>query len=210
MAEVGVRVAPSGLTVGARRALVAALAALPLLAAGCGGGGGSDGIPAELIAQSRPIGAEARFHPATPNRAVPGCARALGERTAAHVELFAADRVVVIPAGIGTEGPRRLFAGRVTRARCYGDVVTLEPTGIVLVRTGTQARLGDLFEAWRSPLTPTRLGAFAAPHGVRVYVNGRRLRVDPRTVPLSKHAEIVLETGPFVPPHRSFTFPRGY
>ena len=194
----------------ARRALVAAVAVLPLLAAGCGSSGGSGGIPAELIAQSRPIGAQARFHPPTPNRSVPACTRALGARTAAHVELFADDRVVVIPAGIGTEGPRRLFAGRVTGAHCYGDVVTLEPTGIVLGRSGTAARLGDLFKAWGSPLTPTRLGSFAAPGGVRVYVNGRRLRVDPRTVPLSRHAEIVLEVGPPIPPHRSFTFPRGY
>jgi hypothetical protein len=191
---------------------VTGLAALPLLAIGCGGSssGGSGGIPAELIAQSRPIGAEARFHPPTPNRAVPGCIRVLGARTAAHVELFAADRVVVIPAGIGTEGPRRLFAGRVTGARCYGDVVTLEPTGIVLVRPGTKARLGDLFKVWGNPLTPSRLGTFAAPEGVRVYVNGRRVRADPRQVALSRHAEIVLEVGPVVPPHRSFTFPRGY
>jgi hypothetical protein len=198
----------------ARHALVAGLAALPLLAVGCGGssggGGGSEAIPAELIAQSRPIGAEARFHPPTPNRAVPGCTRALGARTAAHVELFAADRVVVIPAGIGTEGPRRLFAGRVTDARCYGDVVTLEPTGIVLVRAGTRARLGDLFRVWGNRLSPTRLGTFAAQDGVRVYVDGRRVRTDPRTVELTRHAEIVLEVGPAVPPHSSFTFPRGY
>jgi hypothetical protein len=197
--------------VSARRALVAGLAALPLLAIGCGGsGGGSQAIPAELIAQSRPIGAEARFHPPTPNRAVAGCSQTLGARTAAHVELFAADRVVVIPAGIGTEGPRHLFAGRVTGARCYGNVVTLEPTGIVLVRNGTQARLGDLFKAWGSPLTTKRMGTFAAPDGVRVYVNGHRLRTDPRDVALSRHAEIVLEIGPVVPPHSSFTFPRGY
>jgi hypothetical protein len=198
----------------ARRALAAGLAALPLLA-GCGAGsgsgsGGSAGIPERLIAQSRPIGAEARFHPRTPDGAVPGCTRTLGARTAAHVELFAADRVVVMPAGIGTEGPRRLFAGRVTGARCYGDVVTLEPTGIVLVRSGATARLADLFRLWGSPLTRTRLGSFAAPDGVRVYVNGRRVRTDPRDVTLSRHAEIVLEVGPPVPPHRSFTFPRGY
>jgi hypothetical protein len=161
------------------------------------------------VAQSRPIGAQVRFHPPTPNRSVPNCAPALGARSAVHVELFAADRVVVLPAGIGTQGPRRLFAGRVARARCYGDVVTLEPTGIVLVRRGTHARLGDLFRHWGFPLTPTRLGSFQTPDGVRVYVNGRRLDLDPRTVELSPHAEIVLEVGPFVPPHASFTFPRG-
>lgn len=190
------------------RIAVAALALLPLIGAGCGGPG--DEVPASLLAQSRPIGAAARFHPSAPNKQVPACARGLGARSAAHVELFAADRVVVIPAGIGTERPRRLLAGRVVGARCYGELVTLEPTGVVLVRRGRGTRLGDLFRLWGRRLTPTRLGGFQAPGGVRVYVNGRRVAADPRTVALTPHSEIVLEVGPFVPPHSSFTFPRGY
>jgi len=182
--------------------------ALPLLVAACGH---SEKIPPSLLAKARPIGAPARFHPPTPNRLVPGCAAGLGARDAAHVELFAADRVVLMPAGIGTQGPRRFFAGRVARAACYGHVVTLEPTGIVLVRRGKRARLGDLFRVWGLPLTRGRLGSFpAGAGGVRVYVNGRRLGVDPRSVPLTRHAQIVLEVGPPVPPHSSFTFPRGY
>jgi len=192
--------------VAARRSLLAAVATLPLLIGACG----SSGIPASLVSQSRPIGAEPRFHPPPPDRAVPGCARELGERSAAHVEVFAQNRVVVMPAGIGTERPRRLLAGRIAQARCYGAVVTLEPTGIVLVRKGKPARVGDLFRLWGRPLSSTRLGSFPTGGGVRVYVNGRRLRVDPRNVPLTRHSEIVLEVGPFVPPHRSFTFPRGY
>jgi len=28
-------------------------------------------------------------------------------------------------------------------------------------------------------------------------------------VPLARHSEIVLEVGPYVPPHRSYTFPPG-
>ena len=35
-----------------------------------------------------------------------------------------------------------------------------------------------------------------------VYATARRLMV-----PLTEHAEIVLEIGPRVPPHRRFTFP---
>jgi hypothetical protein len=119
--------------------------------------------------------------------------------------------VVLMPAGIGTQGPRRFFAGRLARARCYGHVVTLEPTGIVLVSRGRRARLGDLFRLWGLPLTPTRLGSFAAgADGVRVYVNGRRVRTNPAGVPLTRHAQIVLEVGPPVPPHSSFTFPPEY
>jgi len=191
-----------------RRALLAGLVALPLLVAACGN---SDKIPGSILAKARPIGGQVRFHPPTPNRAVPSCAPGIGAREAAHVELFAADRVVLMPAGIGTQGPRRFFAGRVERARCYGDAVTLEPTGIVLVRRGKHLRLADLFRLWGLPLTRTRLGSFpAGADGVQVYVNGRHVQVDPRRVALTRHAQIVLEVGPPVPPHSSFTFPRGY
>jgi len=45
---------------------------------------------------------------------------------------------------------------------------------------------------------------------VRAYVDGRRwTRTAPAAIPLTRHAEIVLELGPYVPPHRSFTFPPG-
>ena len=64
-------------------------------------------------ASSRPIGTGPRFHPPPPRRAVRDCRPTLGRRVAAHLELFAADRVVLIPAGIGTELPRRLEAGRI-------------------------------------------------------------------------------------------------
>jgi hypothetical protein len=128
-----------------------------------------------------------------------------------HVELFAANRVVIVPAGIGTRPPRALSAGRISRARCYGDLVTLEPTGIVLIRAGQRLTLSDLFRSWGQPLSPSRLGPFPAPHHtrVRVYVGGQRWNRPPGNVPLEPHAEIVLEVGPHVPPHTSFTFPPG-
>jgi hypothetical protein len=50
-----------------------------------------------------------------------------------------------------------------------------------------------------------RLLSFHA--GVSVFRNGRRVRGDPRSVPLRDGDELVLETGPYIPPHRSFVFP---
>jgi hypothetical protein len=124
------------------------------------------------------------------------------------VELFARDRVVLLPAGIGAAAPRRTLDGRVLSARCYGPLVTLEPTGVVLVRRGAHARLRDLFRAWRQPLSTRRLAGFRAPgrSQVRIYVGGRRRAADPRSVVLRAGAEIVLEAGPYVPPHRSYVF----
>jgi hypothetical protein len=45
---------------------------------------------------------------------------------------------------------------------------------------------------------------------VRVYVGGRRRRGPVRATPLTRHAEVVVEAGPFVPPHRAYTFPTPY
>jgi hypothetical protein len=44
---------------------------------------------------------------------------------------------------------------------------------------------------------------------VAVFVDGRRWRGAPAAVPLTPHAEIVLEVGPHVPPHSSYAFPPG-
>ena len=64
-----------------------------------------------------------------------------------HVELFAANRVVILARAIGTRAPRSFAAGRLSRARCYGDLVTIDPTGLVLVRSGLHLKLSDLFGA---------------------------------------------------------------
>jgi hypothetical protein len=126
------------------------------------------------------------------------------------VEVFAADRVVLLAAGIGLRGPARYSQGRIARADCYGDVVTLEPTGVVLVRPGRPLTLASVFRAWGQPLSRHRLASFGASGaGVRVFVNGRRFSGLPGDVPLTRHAEIVLEVGPHVPPHRRYTFPPG-
>jgi hypothetical protein len=161
--------------------------------------------------EARPIGPGTAFHP--PARGpVPGrCRAGLGPRDGVHVEVFAHNRVVLVATGIGVRGPLRFSGGRIAGARCYGDLVTLEPTGVVLVRRGVVPSLGQLFRAWGEPLSWRRVGAFRAPPGgaVAVFVDGRRRYGSPAQVPLTRHAEIVLEVGPYVPPHSRYTFPPG-
>jgi len=117
------------------------------------------------------------------------------------VEIFAVDRVLLLPAGIGTRPPATLLDGRVTRAACYGQLVTLDPTGVVLVRPGARLTLGALFRSWGQPLSPARLASFSPPAGTRVtiFVDGRPWPGALAAVPLTRHAEIVLEVGPHVP-----------
>jgi hypothetical protein len=164
-----------------------------------------------LQREARPIGRGIRFREPV-SGSVPGhCLPRRGQRVGVHVELFAADKVVLIPAGIGVRGPVGHLDGRITRARCYGDLVTLDPSGVAWVRAGSRLTLATLFSAWGQPLSSSRLAAFSATPGqtVRVFVDGRRWRGPPRRVRLTPHAEIVLELGPYVPPHASFTFPSG-
>ena len=205
---------------------LAALAGVALLAGGCGaarptgtragtatqpGSGPQAQIPAALLREARPIGRGAQFHPPVRGRIAGRCQHRMGRRYGVHIEVFGANRVVILPAGIGTRPPRRLSEGRISAAGCYGPLVTLEPTGLVLVARGRPPVLAELFRAWGQPLSDRRLAGFSASprHTVRVFVGGRRRLGPPGTVPLTPHAEIVLEVGPFVPPHRAYTFPPG-
>ncbi len=195
------------------------LAVAAVALGGCGPGSGSgavtahrgDGVPASLVASARPIGAGPRFRPAARSGAMPGpCASTLGRRYGVHLELFAADRVVLVAPGIGARRPWRSVGGRITRARCYGALTTLDPTGVVLVRPGARLTVGDVFAAWGRPLRTSRMLSFRTHGRVRAYVDGRRwTQTAPSAIPLWRHAEIVLEVGPYVPPHRSFTFASG-
>lgn len=197
-----------------------ALAAAALAACGANSANGVNGVnghsgssttasalPAALVREARPIGRGARFHPPAMGPVVGPCRRRLGSRRGVHVEVFAADRVVIIPAGIGTEPPRSVSEGRISHARCYGTLVTVEPTGVVLVRRGATPMLAALLRSWGQPLSSRRLVSFSGP--VSVFVGGRRWPGPPGSVPLRPHSEIVLEVGPHVPPHTSYTFPPG-
>ena len=218
----GMAVAVAAAGPGAMRAArlwarAAALGIAVAAVAGCGPSGQASGpvaspaIPPALLSQARPIGPGPRFHPPVSGPVSGSCAAALGPRDGVHVEVFAADRVLLLPPGIGTSPPRSTLNGRVTAARCYGDLVTLDPTGTVLVRPGARLTLGTLFASWGEPLTRSRLASFTAQRGseVTVFVDGRPWRGPPAAVPLTRHAEIVLEVGPHVPPHPAYAFPPG-
>jgi hypothetical protein len=168
----------------------------------------SQAIPSALLSEARPIGVGPRFHPPVSGQVSGSCRSALGPRDGVHVEVFAANRVLLLPAGIGTTPPRASLDGRITAARCYGALVTLDPTGVVLVRPGARLTLGTLFGSWGEPLSRTRLASFtaAAGTGVTVFIDGTPWPGSPAAVPLTRHAEIVLEVGPHVPPHSSYAF----
>src|SRR3954467_15683576 len=86
------------------------------------GGDTSPGPSDPLPPGTRPIGPGPRFHqPIAAGVRGPDCRPGpLGPRFGVHLELFGEGLVALFPAGLGTEPPRKMFAGRVERARCYG------------------------------------------------------------------------------------------
>ena len=139
-----------------------------------------------------PIGAGPLFHPPAASRPAGLRCSAAEPRYGVHLELFANDRVVIVPAGI--------------RSRC---VRTRWPVGVIEVR-GRQT-LGGFFRVWGQPLSPTRLAGFRTRRDspVRAYVGGRRWPGRLGDIRLRRHAQIVLELGRYVPPKKTFLFPRG-
>jgi hypothetical protein len=135
------------------------------------------------------------------------CRPRLGPRIAAHVELFADRTVILLPPGIGTGAPRRVQGAFLRAARCYGPLVTLDPTGVVLIRPGALRTVGDLFAAWGRPLQAGRMLSFGG--RVRAYAGARRWTRDVRLLPLGRHAQVTLEVGPAVTPHARYRFPPG-
>ena len=132
-------------------------------------------IPRALLSEARPIGTGPHFTLPVSGPVAGPCQSSLGPRVGVHVEVFAANRVLLLPAGIGVRRPWTKLDGRITSAPCYGALVTHDPTGLVLVRPGARLTLADLFRSWGEPLSRTQLTSFSAPAGtqVAVFVDGR-------------------------------------
>lgn len=146
-----------------------------------------------------PIGPGPRYRP--PARTLDGrpvgplrCASG-GRTFRVHVEVFVNRRVVIVPAGIGHA------------SRCDYPIRTRTPIGVLEVARRTRTTVGDLFRLWGQPLMRHRIASFRSPLPVRAYVAGKRVHGDAGNVPLTPKAQIVIELGAYVPPHRSFLFP---
>ena len=149
-----------------------------------------------------PIGVGPRYQPSARNDAVArgaplGDLRCRsGDRSfRVHVELFAARKVVVVPAGIG-----------VSTRGCRYPLRTRTPTGVVEVASGPPRTLGDLFRVWGRALGRSRLLSFRG--RVLTFVNGARFRGDPRELVLTRRLQVVVEVGGYVAPHAGYVFPR--
>jgi hypothetical protein len=115
--------------------------------------------------------------------------------------------VLPVPAGIGIAPPQRRHGAYILGGRCYYPLVTFEPTGVVLVDRRRPLTLGALFAVWGQPLGGRRLVSFTG--RVHAFLDGAPWSGRPASIPLRYHAELVLEVGGLVPPHRTYAFPPG-
>ncbi len=105
-----------------------------------------------------------------------------------HLAVFDHGKPVAIPENMGQ-----------VPGTCLYWIHTHTPDGIIHVespnfRTFT---LGNLFDVWGQPLTPTSVATARIKKGqLRVYVNGNLYRADPRAIELAQHTDITIEAGP--------------
>jgi hypothetical protein len=183
--------------------------------AGCGASkpAATNHLPGDYV--PLPAGRGAPYHPPAVSPAVAQrhpiaglrCRRGSRPAYAIHLELYAHHLVLPVPAGIGIAPPQRRQGAYVRAGGCVYAVRTYEPTGVVVVDTGRALTLGALFSVWGQPLSRDRLAGFRG--RMRSFLGGRPWNGSPAQIPLGRHAEIVLEIGTAVPPHRSYLFPPG-
>ena len=161
------------------------------------------------------IGPKFRLPAASPAvaRAAPvgrlACLRSDPARERAHIELFANRRVLLLPPGIGMAPPLRRHGADVLSARCSYPLRTTDPTGVVEYVPSARPTLADLLRGLGSAALRAPACGLPRATGRRGRGMGRRppRRGDVGAIPLTRHAEIVVELGGYVPPHTSFRFP---
>lgn len=115
-----------------------------------------------------------------------------GQRIHIHQHLVILDhgKLVGIPALVGIP----------TGKRCLYWVHTHTPDGIIHIEAPKDRSftLGDFFNVWGQPLSPSSAsGARAGKREkVKVWVNGKVYTKNPRTISLLAHTDIVIQVGP--------------
>jgi hypothetical protein len=97
----------------------------------------------------------------------------------------------------------------VTGGSCIAWLHTHSADGIIHIESPDERSysLGQFFDLWRLPLGRSRIGP--ARGRVTAFLNGRRYKGDPRSLPLRAHSQIQLEIGqPLIAP-QLIRFPQG-
>ena len=107
-----------------------------------------------------------------------------------HLAIFDHGKPVLIPQYIGIP----------EAARCIYWLHTHTPDGIIHIEAPKDRSftLGDFFSVWGEPLDRKHAGPAHTKPGERerVWLNGKVYNGDPARIPLTAHADIVIQVGP--------------
>jgi hypothetical protein len=167
--------------------LCAAVLALTVVIASCGGGAVSTATPGATATRS----------------AVPcGPTEVFTRHEHAHLTIMVRGQPRVVPA----------FIGITATSICW--LHTHDTSGIIHIEAGDSRTLtlGDVFSVWGKPLSETALGDDRASSGesVQVTVNQRPYADPPETIVFHEHDDIDLELGPPFPTIAPYVWPPGY
>lgn len=115
-----------------------------------------------------------------------------------HLQIFNRGRAVQVPAQIGI----------MPIAGCLYWVHTHATDGMIHIEAPTRRNftLGQFFDIWGRHLSRTQAASTRAARGriLRITLNGRTWKGDPRAIPLRDREEIVIQNGPpFARPSRA-------
>jgi len=167
-------------------------------------GAGSSSRPTPLGFEGTSLHQGAELAPAhsTQPGAVDGISCAATEQLAyhihAHLAVYIAGSPRALPAGIGIPGSVTEQTGEgpvAAGGQCIYWLHTHTSDGVIHVESPTTRlyTLGEFFDEWRQPLSPTRVAD--AGGKVTAYVDGKLWTKDPRAIPLEPHAVIQLDVG---------------
>jgi hypothetical protein len=127
----------------------------------------------------------------------------------AHLQVYVDGQPRSIPAAIGMLGPvyENTPYGRFYGASvCYYYLHTHASDGVIHIESPTVRiyTLGDFFDEWGQPLTPS--GAGPAKGKITAFVNGKRWAQSPRAIPLAAHNVIQLDIGKPAVPFKTVSF----
>jgi hypothetical protein len=194
------------LLAGSAAAAVVLVIVLVVVVTGGGGSGqtmGPEGIPIPTAPALAAAGTGSDGQP------VDGIQCNAGEQVAYHIHarltVFDDGKARQIPYGIGIAPPREVQQTSsgpfVAAGRCFYWLHTHAADGIIHVESPTKRTytLGNFFDVWHEPLSPSRVGPLTG--HVTAYFNGTVYAGNLRAIPLQPHAQIQLDIGqPLVKP----------
>lgn len=130
----------------------------------------------------------------------------------AHLAIYVRGQQKLIPYGIGIVPPYKLLntanGAFVAGGSKFYWLHTHDETGLIHIESPIQRTftLGNLFDVWHQPLSPTQVGPDAG--HVVVWVDNHPFSGDPRAVPLTAH-EVIQVNVDSPEPFHPYTFPKG-